>query len=301
MAYNILSLDGGGVCGTATVAILKRIIDKYPNFLNKIDLIAGTSVGGIIALLLGSGKKIEDIYVEFPEMCKEVFKSSLWRKLLFYTGFGSKYSNEALQDILSHNFGDLALSDLTKKVVIPIFNMNDGDGKWCAEIVHNFPRKNSRYDGWLAVDAAMGTSAAPIMFPMYRNFIDGVFVENNPALCAVCATQDKKNHIKDRPALNHINVLAIGRETQGRYLDMENVDWGYFKWANLLIRIVLDRDTRVVDYQLAQLLNERYCRVKPVLDVNTVIDNVASIDEIVKCANEASLDETFAWIEKNMA
>ena len=63
--YRILSLDGGGARGVVTTVILERILKEYPLFLNDIDMIAGTSAGGILALLLASGyspKECTDLY-----------------------------------------------------------------------------------------------------------------------------------------------------------------------------------------------------------------------------------------------
>ena len=54
--YRILCLDGGGVRGILTNALLMRIVEHDPNFMDEIDLIAGTSAGGILALLLACGK-----------------------------------------------------------------------------------------------------------------------------------------------------------------------------------------------------------------------------------------------------
>jgi Patatin-like phospholipase len=53
--FRILALDGGGVRGILTLALLIRIVERDPTFLDQVDLIAGTSAGGILALLLASG------------------------------------------------------------------------------------------------------------------------------------------------------------------------------------------------------------------------------------------------------
>lgn len=52
--FNILSLDGGGIRGVLTAALLKHLEDQSP-FLDKIHLFAGTSTGGILALGLAKG------------------------------------------------------------------------------------------------------------------------------------------------------------------------------------------------------------------------------------------------------
>lgn len=54
-AFRILSLDGGGVRGALTTVILQRIIAEVPTFMDNVDLIAGTSTGGLIGLMLAAG------------------------------------------------------------------------------------------------------------------------------------------------------------------------------------------------------------------------------------------------------
>jgi hypothetical protein len=53
--YRILCLDGGGIRGILTTTILKRICKHNPAFLDNVDLIVGTSAGGLLSLLLASG------------------------------------------------------------------------------------------------------------------------------------------------------------------------------------------------------------------------------------------------------
>ncbi|EKX34472.1 hypothetical protein GUITHDRAFT_80524, partial [Guillardia theta CCMP2712] len=48
--FRILSLDGGGVRGILSAVILARLLKAVPTFLDNVDLLAGTSTGGLIAL-----------------------------------------------------------------------------------------------------------------------------------------------------------------------------------------------------------------------------------------------------------
>ena len=41
--YRILSLDGGGIRGLLSLILLQRIEDELPGWLDKVDLLAGTS------------------------------------------------------------------------------------------------------------------------------------------------------------------------------------------------------------------------------------------------------------------
>jgi hypothetical protein len=45
---NVLSLDGGGVRGLFTAVILARLVEEEPRLMERFDLVAGTSSGGII-------------------------------------------------------------------------------------------------------------------------------------------------------------------------------------------------------------------------------------------------------------
>ena len=58
---NILSLDGGGMRGVLTARILWRLERACPGFLDKVDVIAGASTGGIQALKLASGGKVTEL------------------------------------------------------------------------------------------------------------------------------------------------------------------------------------------------------------------------------------------------
>ena len=56
--FQILALDGGGIKGLFSAAVLAAIeSDLAINISDHFDLIAGTSTGGIIALGLGIGMR----------------------------------------------------------------------------------------------------------------------------------------------------------------------------------------------------------------------------------------------------
>ena len=50
MAYRILSLDGGGIRGIITILLMERLLERQPDWLERVDLFAGTSTGGILSL-----------------------------------------------------------------------------------------------------------------------------------------------------------------------------------------------------------------------------------------------------------
>jgi patatin-like phospholipase/acyl hydrolase len=46
----MLFRDGGGMRGVITTTILERITQEFPDFLSKIDYVAGCSNGGMVAM-----------------------------------------------------------------------------------------------------------------------------------------------------------------------------------------------------------------------------------------------------------
>jgi len=81
----LLSLDGGGIRGLSTLLILQRIFyvldQKLDSNWNRplkpcqfFDLIAGTSTGGLIAIMLGTfGMTIADCISEYLELAPKIF------------------------------------------------------------------------------------------------------------------------------------------------------------------------------------------------------------------------------------
>lgn len=55
--YRVLALDGGGLRGIFTAAVLYEAEQTFGTaFLDSFDLFVGTSTGGLLALGLASGK-----------------------------------------------------------------------------------------------------------------------------------------------------------------------------------------------------------------------------------------------------
>ncbi|NIQ15360.1 MAG: patatin, partial [Candidatus Dadabacteria bacterium] len=104
--YKILSIDGGGMHGYANVVILKRIVEKYPDFLEKADLIAGTSIGGIVGLGFALGHPIEQVNENFIKGFPLAFTTNMLRLAGFYAGLCPKYDNSQFKVFLDKVYGN---------------------------------------------------------------------------------------------------------------------------------------------------------------------------------------------------
>ena len=71
--YRILSLDGGGLRGVVTAKLLERLETAHPGFLSQVDLFAGTSTGGVLALGLARGLSPTDMGKLYTEAAEKVF------------------------------------------------------------------------------------------------------------------------------------------------------------------------------------------------------------------------------------
>jgi patatin-like phospholipase/acyl hydrolase len=86
--FRVLALDGGGVRGVLSSTILHRIVQSFPSFLDSVDLITGSSTGGILSLLLAYGYTPMQCKAIYEAHCPEIFvKSSLRRYSLFSAAY----------------------------------------------------------------------------------------------------------------------------------------------------------------------------------------------------------------------
>ena len=116
--YRILSIDGGGMRGIMPAMFLRELSKRTGQAPHEMfDLIAGTSIGGILALGYAEGEKQPDEFVKLFELHgKDIFHASKRRRLS--TGFGhfdARYSSTNLEGVLKEYFGEERyLSDITK-------------------------------------------------------------------------------------------------------------------------------------------------------------------------------------------
>ena len=168
--FRILSLSGGGYLGLYTARVLAGLEARAGEPLGRrFDLIAGTSVGGILALALAYEVPMATVLSLFVDRGTEIFspralpRRALTRLLdMSRAVLGPKYSGKALREALAAQFGDRTLAEAPHRVVVPAVNVSRSTTK-----VFKTPHAPlSRGDeSVLAVDVAMATSAAPSYFP----------------------------------------------------------------------------------------------------------------------------------------
>src|SRR5262249_45256840 len=117
--YRILSIDGGGIRGIIPVVLLERLglAAGEPAWLDSVDLIAGTSTGGLIALALAAGKSLAEIRDMYKARGAEIFDRSLWRVITRLGSLlGAKYDVANLKRVVEPFLGrSTRLGDLRKR------------------------------------------------------------------------------------------------------------------------------------------------------------------------------------------
>jgi patatin-like phospholipase/acyl hydrolase len=292
--YNVMSLDGGGIKGLLTARLLARLEAEHPTLIADIDLFAGTSTGGILALGLAAGKAPSDIVDMYLNHAKTIFEDSIWDNLLDLGGaVGADYGSGGLKRTLEDIFGDMLLGDLPKKVLIPTFQaVSDTGPAWRPKFFNNYLGSDTSER---VVDVAMRTSAAPTYFPSYQGYVDGGTVANNPAMAAIATCLDPKGAAV---SLDDIKLLSVSTGSSEYSIDGDTNDWGWVKWARPILDILVGGVSGVSDFQCGKLLGDDYLRLNTVLDRDVALDSIEgdSMEYLLAAADGVDLTDVLAWL-----
>jgi patatin-like phospholipase/acyl hydrolase len=301
----ILSIDGGGIRGIVPTIVLQRLAREPDlDFLDRVDLVAGTSTGGLIALAVAAGIELERLREMYEERGAAVFADSVLDDVAdLGKVLGADYDISNLRLELRHVFADLTLAQLPKRVVVPAFDLDNEDPvarTWKPKIFHNFPGPDS--DGvQLAYKVGTYTSAAPTYFPTEDGYIDGGVFAANPSMCALAQVLDSRVPKNERADLSDVRLLSLGTGRSLVHVEGDSLDWGYVEWVRPLLGLILDGTSGIADYQCRQMLGERYFRLAPTFpaDKEIAMDDVDQVPYLVEFAERVDLVPLVAWLRSN--
>ncbi|MCG9649843.1 patatin-like phospholipase family protein [Vibrio brasiliensis] len=292
----VLSLNGGGVRGLYTISVLAELEhilakgDESYSIAEHFDLIAGTSIGGLLALGLADGKTARELKSKMLEHASTIFPprkylpNFLWKTWKgFRAVLGHRYNgvqiSKAVEDIVGE---ERKVRDLQRRILIPTVNVSTGKPLF-VKTCHN-PRF-TRDDRLKLVDVARATSAAPTYFePHYIEelnayFVDGGLVANNPSYIAYHeAVTDLKEEFNIH-ADEQIYVLNIGTMASEFCINPELINsWapGYLRlWGlgSTLVETVMNGNQWMHHFMTARALS----KVNHVMLDDVVPDQQASI------------------------
>lgn len=337
MTHRILSLDGGGSRALIPVCLMQRLLDIYPECMNELDIIAGTSTSGITALIMAhaltpehglnqarelwieghqlfsDGAEQFDLQSNFKQVIKPV-KSvrAFWdtskklvtapklRGVSAMTGVCAYFSPDSLASALHDIFGDDTIADLRRKVLVPAINLGDEDDEhWSAQIIHNL---DDRYDSLPLVEAALRIAAMPILFPIHNQHIDAAMMVNNPAMTAVARVLEyHPGKLKD------LRVLSIGTGENPISLAGSDPDLGYAGWLMdhkipfALMQACIETNSELTDYQCQQILGQaNHHRINPRLARPWLMHEHKAqyIVQATDIAEDTPIESTLDWLVK---
>jgi patatin-like phospholipase/acyl hydrolase len=257
----ILSLDGGGLKGIFSAAVLAHVeADLGINICDHFDLIVGTSTGGIIAIGLALGlrpKEILDFYLnEGPTIFPQGFTASPLRR--FRHWFLNKFDVAVLEKALRCTFGDRKLGDCMKRLVIPSFSLEANDVYLFKTPHHPRLRRDLHVPAW---QAALATASAPTFFqaakaPDHQRLVDGGIWANNPSLVGLTEA-----HATLACPLEQVSILNIGTSTECKEWPKRR-DWGgKISWAADVADLIMSSQSQAISKQCGLLLRKRFYRL----------------------------------------
>ncbi len=264
----ILSLAGGGYLGLFTAVVLAALESRAGEPLGRrFDLIAGTSVGGILAIGLAFEVPMQSIVELFAQKGRAVFSprglptGPVGRLLdLSRSVLGPKYSGEVLRAALTESLGERTLSDAVHDIVVPAVNVTHS----LTKIFKTPHGPASRGDEAVrAVDVAMATCAAPAYFPAVR-IGDSLFADGG--MFAVAPDQvalHEVEHFMGLPAAR-ARMLSVGTATMGYQpaggVESDDGAVGWLSDGRLLLTLASVQQQHV-QAMMEDRLGDRYLRL----------------------------------------
>lgn len=263
----VLALSGGGYRGLYTAKLIS-LIEKHTGrpFASHFNLIAGTSIGGILALALACEIPAERMVELFEKHGSAIFKRTA-------IGYGrARYSPKTLKSLLSEEdvFGNRKLADCLHPVLVPSVNYSTGNPQMfktphARQLVADRERS--------LVDVALATSAAPTFFPRHEldnsQYVDGGLIANAPGMIALHEAEFYLGAPLENIRLLSIGTMAVKPAVNPSANRAGGVrDWGSgavlksLKMTERLMELTISANETLTDYMLKQRLGEaRYLRV----------------------------------------
>jgi hypothetical protein len=316
-SYLILTCDGGGIRGLVPALLLQQL-DKELNFLSRVDLFAGTSTGGVIAVGLASEVAIDGIVNIYMTKGAEIFKpfnflaskarprslTKLHPRALSLPAdlFHVKYSNAGLKKLITQTYpATKKLSQLKRRVMVTTLDLFQTERNgWMPMTLTNLP--GSTTADVTVLDAALSTSAAPIYFPPHvytrkgkkHAFADGGIFANNPSTLATASVIASGTLKRAGLAFPDIKVLSLGTGFTLDGIPPKNLlppDWyGILAWLSPitlpptpqlpLVAALMDSVSNINTFQCSQLLGNNFRRGNVQLTQTINLDDYQKVGEL---------------------
>ena len=286
--FRILCLDGGGIRGAFTAAVLAKweAMAKRP-IAEHFDLIAGTSTGGILALGLGLGlsaQTIVDFYIKegpviFP-MTSLAQRKWSGAKHMLRIKFDATILEQKLRAAFEQSSRGTLLKDSPQRLLICSYNFTSEDLRLYRTSHHP---SVTGHDHLSAVTVARATSAAPTYFKVAKvddpvaphEAVDGGIWANCPVLAALCEAVGVLKIPLDR-----IEMLSIGTTGAPSLVGAPWLVTGKMGWASRAPDLLMKAQMQATLNHISSLLGARFLRVDDAAQTNG-LDDVGSVPVLI--------------------
>lgn len=256
----ILALSGGGYRGLFSARLLARIetdlLAGNP-IGERFDLIAGTSVGGIIATALAHGVTAGAVFAVLKNRGHKIFperRFKVARKLLGPALYRPEPLCAAIHDCLPAPIAALPLAALDKPLLLTAVD-------WVSAELHllgSGPTPARDGLGLSVLDAMLATSAAPAHFAPHvaagHSFVDGGLAANAPDLLALQAARQMWAGAQPR-------LLGIGTANPLGGGNPQAMPARGYRWAAPVIELCMHAQERQAIADCSAALGNHYLRL----------------------------------------
>ena len=235
----VVIFTGGGYFGVTIAAFLSYLPKDY-QLAKHVDVLAGTSIGGIITCALMAGCTGEKILEGFVNEGKRIF-TRRWQNKINPLSIPF-YSNKALGEVVGNFVGNMTIGDATKKweaegykpfMFVPATNMTKNKLK----VFDNADGSDFPYT---LKDVSLYTSAAEFYFDVLEDkgdaITDGGIRECCPVVTTACGVNAKLGwDFKDLDVF----VFGVGQSIDGidkgcgTYAEVKK--WGALDWITKFV------------------------------------------------------------------
>lgn len=292
----ILSIDGGGMKGYLPAAILIDLERRMGRCCyEEFDAFCGTSIGGILAILLACGMPAREAIQFFTEDGPKIFR----KRLGYYLGlFGPRYTAHVIEGILRTRLKGMAPR---RPVMVTAFDLA-GQRPYFFKFRPGVAETPQGAQLW---QAARATSSAQVYFPAFPCFLrdgehvfwDGGNVANNPAVCAYAeclrtggasvsgggvSRGTHETTGRRHGATEPIIILSLGcgsarGASRSEQLRAARKMVHTSAWRNGLATVatMFSAGSEDVDLQMTEFLGNRYVRIQPEVDTLPALDDAS--------------------------
>ena len=262
--FQTLAISGGGYRGLFTAKFIASCEKEFQSkCVDRFDLIAGTSVGALLATGLAAAVPAAKLALTMEDYGPKIFRRNLFtgaKRFLLAAPYSSGPILEAVRKALGENIAKLPLCQFEAPLVITTVNYSTGQTRvFRSKGVAGREASDVKIE-----DAILASAAAPTFFPTWRigpcEYIDGGLSANAPDMVAICEALDRR-----KARLDEIYQLSIGTASrrEGSAVHDTSRASGALSWIVLrgLVQSTMAAQEHLALSQAKTLLRDHFLRI----------------------------------------